>query len=778
MAKKNSQWVQVGKRNVELSNLDKVLFPEDHVLKAEVIEYYLKIAPTILNHIKGRALSFIRFPDGIHGESFYQKNKPDFAPNWVEFETLGKEEKDYIVATEPALLVWLANLASLEFHQLHSRKPAFDKPDYMVFDLDPPEGYDFKKLKPIAFDLKEHIEQFGYTPFVKTTGGKGLHICCPLEPQQGFSEVFDAAQAIAQPFVESLGEQTTLHIKKEARKGRVLVDIYRIRSGQTIVSPYSLRGRVGAPVSMPLTWEELEDLDNPKVFNIQNAVDKVLKDGDAWESIGAYAVELHTHRKEKTSKAKKLGPSKKHKTPEQLETYSKKRDFEKTPEPVANIITGSNNNFVVHRHHASHLHYDLRLEKDGVLKSWAVPRGLPPRPGVKRLAVQTEDHPMEYLTFNGSIPKGQYGGGEMWIYALGKYQVTKEKKDGFYFRLNSKEMTGEYRMHKTKEKEYLLERVDEPQLDYINKFIEPMLTESSDEPPKGDDFIYEIKWDGIRALIAYEEGKLTIHTRNQNDVTKQFPELLDGEKAFRATNAVFDAEIVHLDATGKPVFKKVINRLMTSGDAAIQKISKTTPCYCYIFDCLYLDGRSLLNEPLMKRKDWLRDAVRGDTAYRVSEFVDDGEALLNAAREHGLEGIIAKRKDSKYLPGKRTDCWYKIKLRQSAEVVIIGYTKGKGDRSVTFGALHIAERVGDELHYRGKVGTGFDDSTMKDIFTTIKKVNTTKRPDVIGTLLDPKVSVWLEPKIIAEVSYAKLTPDKMFREPVFMKLRPDISEVG
>jgi bifunctional non-homologous end joining protein LigD len=776
VAKKNVQLAQVGKRKVELSNLDKVLFPEDHVVKAEIIEYYLKIAPTILNHIKGRALTLIRFPDGIHGENFYQKNRPDWAPDWIEFETLGSIEKDYIIATEPALLVWLANLAALELHQLHSRRPHFDKPDYMVFDLDPPEGYDFTTVVSIAFDLKAHIETFGYTPFVKTTGGKGLHICCPLEPQQDFSTVFDAAQAIAQPFVDSTKE-TTLHIKKEARKGRVLVDIYRIRSGQSIVSPYSLRARLGAPVSMPLKWEELEGLTDPKQFNISNAVEKVLADGDAWESFGAYAVELHTHRKTQVAKGKKLPPNKKHKSPEQLETYEKKRDFTKTPEPTPEILTGSNNNFVVHRHHASHLHYDLRLEQDGVLKSWAVPRGLPPRPGIRRLAVQTEDHPMEYLTFNGKIPKGQYGGGDMWIYALGKYQITKEKKDGFYFKLNSKEMNGEYRMHRTKEKEFLLERVDEPQIDFVNKFVEPMLSETRDEPPREPGYVYEVKWDGIRALIRYEEGKMTIHTRNQNDVTKHFPELLDGEKAFRATNAVFDAEIVSLDAAGKPIFKKVINRMMTSGETAILKASKTNPCYCYVFDCLYLDGRSLLNEPLLKRKEWLKDSIRDDTPYRVSEYVEDGESLFEAAKVHNLEGIMAKKADSKYLPGKRSDCWIKVKIRQSSEVFVIGYTKGKGERGITFGALHIAEQVDGKLHYRGKVGTGFDDATIKDIKALLKDVPTVKRPLVIGTLLDERISVWLESKVIAEVSYSKLTPDNMFREPVFIKLRPDISEV-
>src|SRR6267142_106007 len=316
MAKK-SQWTTIGKRKMELSNLEKVLFPDDGIVKAEIIEYYLKIAPTLLNHVKGRALTLIRFPDGVGGEMFYQKNRPEWAPDWIEFETLGKEKKDYIIATEPASLVWLANLAALELHQLHSRKPNYDFPDYMVFDLDPPEGYNFKKLIPIALELKASIETFGYTAFVKTTGGKGIHICCPIEPKFDFHTVFDAAQLIATQFIEKFPNTTTLHIKKDARKGRVLIDIYRIRSGQSIVSPYSLRGRIGAPVSMPVTWEELKEINDPKDFNIKNALEKVLRDGDAWEGIDAYAVEVHTHRK--ANVAKKLPLSKKHKSPEQLE---------------------------------------------------------------------------------------------------------------------------------------------------------------------------------------------------------------------------------------------------------------------------------------------------------------------------------------------------------------------------------------------------------------------------------------------------------------------------
>jgi DNA ligase D-like protein (predicted ligase)/DNA ligase D-like protein (predicted polymerase)/DNA ligase D-like protein (predicted 3'-phosphoesterase) len=770
MAKK-SQWVQIGKRQVELSNLDKVLFPEDGVVKAEIIEYYLKLAPTLLNHVKGRALTLIRFPDGVHGEMFYQKNRPEWAPDWIEFETLGKEVKDYIIATEAASFVWLANLASLELHQLHSRRPNFEYPDYMVFDLDPPEGYDFTKLVDIAFDLKEYIESFGYTAFAKTTGGKGVHICCPIEPKFSFHDVFEAAQAIAKPFTDERANTVTLQIKKEARKGRVLVDIYRIRSGQSIVSPYSLRGRVGAPVSMPLKWEELRDLTDPKEYNIRNAAEKVLRDGDAWEGIDASAVEIHTQRT--ATAPKRLPKNPKHKQPEQLETYSKKRNFEKTPEPTGRTIEAGGSNFVVHRHHASHLHYDLRLEKDGVLKSWAVPRGLPPHPGVKRLAVQTEDHPMQYLTFDGAIPKGQYGAGEMWIYALGKYQITKDKKDGFYFRLSSKEVTGEYRIHNMKNKEWLLERVDEPQVNYLRQEIEPMLSDSVETPPKGEKYIYEVKWDGIRAMISLEEGQMKIRTRNQHDVTAQFPELQVPDKAFRANTALFDAEIVCLDKSGRPSFKTVISRLMASGETNIQKLSKTNPVNCYVFDCLYLDGRPLVNEPLLRRKEWLKDAIRHETPYRVSEFIEDGESLFEAAREHSLEGIMAKIKDSKYYPGRRNDCWVKVKIRNTRDCVIIGYTTGISERSQTFGGLHVAEKIDGAIVYRGKVGTGFDDTLLKQIHKQIKALPEIRKP-IPNKVMDEKTSTWIEPKVMAEISYASLTTDKMFREPVFVRLRPDL----
>ncbi len=769
---RKSQWVEVGKRKLELSNLEKILYPEAKIPKAEVIQYYLKIAPTILHHIKGRPLSLVRFPDGVEGEMFFQKNRPQWAPDWIDYVRLGKEKKDYMMATEDASLVWLANLACLELHQIHSRNPHFDRPDYIVYDIDPPQGYSFTQVVDIALDLRLHLEQFGYHPFVKTTGGKGVHILTPIEPKWDFHTAFEVASALAKPFVQRRSKDTTLHIKKDARKGKVLIDIYRNRSSQSIIGPYSLRGRDIAPVSMPLSWEQLEKLIDPGKYNIKTALDHVLQEGDAWESMGAYAVPIHTERK--ITEKKVLPAADTYKTPQQLTSYQQKRDFSKTKEPQGELLVGFDQAFVVHRHHASRLHYDLRLEENGTLRSWAVPRGLPPRPGIKRLAVQVEDHPIEYLTFEGNIPKGQYGGGNMWRYALGKYEKTKDKKNGFYFRLESPELTGEYRIHQMKGNEWLLERVTSTQINWVQEEIQPMLAQASRKPPLGDDYTYELKWDGIRVMIYLDEGEVTIRSRSQRDITHLFPELLVPEKAFRATSAVFDGEIVCLDPEGKPQFQQVISRMHQTQPESIARAQVTKPVYCYLFDCLYLDGRAIVSEPLLRRREWLLDAVKKDTPYRVSETVEDGKALFEAAKSMKLEGIVAKRINGKYLPGKRSDNWVKVNIRWTIDVTIIGYTKGKGERVNQFGALHIADKVGNDWIYRGKVGLGIDQKTMIGVNEIIASIP--EGPRVIKEKpIDHKDTTWIKPQLTCEIEYAELTSKDKYRKPVFIRLRPDLT---
>lgn len=773
---RTSQIAQVGKRKIELSNLKKVLWPDDGIVKAELIEYYLKLAPTILSHVKGRALTLVRYPNGITGETFFQKRRPDWAPDWMESVTLGDDKKlDYMLLSEEASLVWLANLACIELHQTHYRKPNYENPDYFVFDLDPPDDYGFMNVVALAMALRTHLENHGYHPFVKTTGRKGLHILCPIEPRFDFKQIFEACQVLAKSFVSAHPNDTTLHIKKESRKGRVLVDIYRNRQFQTIVAPYSVRGLPGAPVSTPLSWEQLPDVEEPSALDIYTVPEMVVTDGDQWEAIGAYATPLHTERRAKRN-TKTLKKSRTYKTPEQLDQYAGKRSFDKTPEPKPGEAGGKDDAFVVHRHHASRLHYDLRIEKGGTLKSWAVPKGLPPRPGVKRLAVNVEDHPIEYLDFEGEIPKGEYGGGHMWVFARGRYDITKEKKDGsFYFRLQSPQLNAEYRTFPTKGKDWLLERVDTPQVDWLAGPPDFMLANSQKSVPPRGDYLYEVKWDGIRAMITLDEGELRIWSRNRRDITEPFPELCEPEKSFRASSLVIDAEIVCLDDTGRPIFKDVINRMRHTTEGAIKRGMSRHPVVCYVFDILYLDGRPVANDPIERRREFLSDVIKKDSAYRLSEAVEDGESLFAAASQMGLEGVMAKELGSRYFPGRRTTQWLKIKSRQTADCVVLGYTRGKGDRSSTFGALHIGQYDGDELHYVGKVGTGFDDRTLRNVLTDLKKVKEAERP-VKEKPLDDAQTVWLEPKLLCEVEYASITPNGTLREPVFVRMRPDLNE--
>ncbi len=733
----------------------------------------MRIAPTLVKHVKGRPLSLVRFPDGIDGESFFQKNRPDWAPSWIDHVALGDEDKvDYVIANEEATLVWLANLACIECHQMHSRQPHLDKPDYIVFDIDPPPKTPFKKVVEIAFELKAHIETYGYHTFVKTTGGKGVHIVAPIEAKWSFDRIHEAAVAVAKPFVESHSSIATLHVKKDLRQGKTFIDIHRNRTYQTIVSPYSARGYPGAPVSMPLHWEELLPLTDQLVFNINTTVDKVIQDGDAWETMGAYAVALHTERKQAAVRKRKNAKGN-GEPAESLTEYARKRSFDKTPEPPPAPDAGPGDSFVIHRHHASRLHYDVRLETNGALRSYAVPRGLPPRPGIKRMAVNTEDHPLSYREFEGVIPKGQYGAGNMWIFARGKYEITKEKKDGFYFRTKSRELNAEYRMIHTKEKDWLMERVDTAQVDWLRDPIEPMLAQVRAEPFDSEDYLFEVKWDGIRAMISLDEGEITIRSRSQRVVTKQFPELQKAAESFRATSALFDGEIVCLDENGRPIFEYAVRRLQQSSEGAIARMAAKHPAVCYLFDCIYLDGRPITSEPLWRRREWLADSVRKNGAYRVSEVVNEGVLLFKAASQMGLEGIMAKERNSQYTPGRRSDHWMKIKSHRTTEGVVLGYTKGEGDRGPYFGALQLGRYENDRLRYIGKVGGGFDQRGLRDVHAILKKLKPANRP-IKEKPLDDSQTTWLEPELVCEVRYSSLTKDGNLREPVFLRLRPDL----
>ena len=364
----------------------------------------------------------------------------------------------------------------------------------------------------------------------------------------------------------------------------------------------------------------------------------------------------------------------------------------------------------------------------------------------------------------------------MWVYARGKYEITKEKKEGFYFYLHSPEVTAEFRIHKMKDKEWLLERVDNPQKDWVLNPPDFMTAGARREPPVGDDIMYEVKWDGIRAFVSVNEGEIKLYSRSKKDITAKFPELTEVPKILRAEAALFDAEIVCLDRDGKPDFKRVIHRLQRSKEGDIERSSKKYPSLCIIFDCLYLDGRIIANEPLSRRRDWMKTAIKKDTPFRLSDLLEDGPEFLEAAREHGLEGIMAKDVTSKYLPGKRSDNWLKVKVRQTSDCLILGYTRGKGDRSQYFGALQIAEKNGSDWQYRGKVGTGFTEKLQKEIFELLKDLDPPEEDYPFPTQ-DTDNTTWIEPIIWCEIEYAMITKNKTFREPVFVRMRPDLEGV-
>jgi DNA ligase D-like protein (predicted ligase) len=287
----------------------------------------------------------------------------------------------------------------------------------------------------------------------------------------------------------------------------------------------------------------------------------------------------------------------------------------------------------------------------------------------------------------------------------------------------------------------------------------------------GAEWSYEVKWDGIRAIITVEEGVVQIKTRSQRDVTANFPELCLPEQAFYSSGAVFDGEIVCLDGAGRPVFTDVMGRLHAKGERGIARAQGRHPAVCYLFDCLYLDGRPIVQEPLARRRAWLADAVR--------KTVEDGEALFEAAKSVGVEGIVAKERGGRYLPGKRASTWSKVKVRRTMECLIAGFTPGKGDRARSFGPLDLGRQKDstqiDSPQYMGKVGGGFDARSLKSVLKELTALDTVERP-VDQKPLDDAETTWVEPSLWCEVQYASLTNAGTLREPVFLWMRPDLAD--
>jgi len=457
-----------------------------------------------------------------------------------------------------------------------------------------------------------------------------------------------------------------------------------------------------------------------------------------------------------------------------LREYRRKRDSKQTPEPFsARARPKGAPIFVVQRHDARRLHYDFRLERDGALASWAVPKGVPLEPGQQHLAVHVEDHPLEYASFEGEIPKGNYGAGTVEIWDSGTYELVDEKRDGgLTVRLHGNRLDGTWALVPANldgdPKNWLIIRKREDGTSTPAKRAEyrPMLATLASELPTSEGWLFEVKWDGFRAIGRVSGGEATLTSRNGNDLTGRFANVArELPKALRTPDAVVDGEVCALDEQGRSSF------------SAMQQGQPGTPIVYYVFDVLEVEGEPLLDRPLTDRRARLEKLLdRRSRTIRLSETFDDGAALLEAAREQGLEGVIAKRADSRYAEGKRTRDWLKIKTHGRQEFIVAGYTKGQGRRAGRFGSLVLAVRRGDELVYVGNCGTGFTEEEIDRLLAKLRPLER-RDPPFREVPKMPKIRkgdvVWVDPKLVCEVEFAQWTHDGHLRAPVYQGLRED-----
>jgi bifunctional non-homologous end joining protein LigD len=453
-----------------------------------------------------------------------------------------------------------------------------------------------------------------------------------------------------------------------------------------------------------------------------------------------------------------------------LDEYRRKRRPDRTPEPFGSKRKkGTAPRFVIQRHDARNLHYDFRLERNGALASWAVPKGVPLQRGERRLAVHVEDHPLEYGDFEGVIPAGEYGAGTVEIWDRGTYELLEEKRNGgLTVRLFGERLDGVWALIPAhldgKEKNWLIFRKDGAATGASGQGYWPMLATSADSLPESEGWTYEPKWDGYRAIVTIAGGEATLTSRRGNDLTERFREAAKAaERGVRSSDAVVDGEIAALDDNGRSRFS-----LLQQGAGTLALV---------LFDVLEIDGDPVLEGPLSERRKRLEALVDSSKGgIFVSPQFDDGRALLRAARDQGIEGVVAKKLDSSYQPGRRSTDWRKVKVRASQEVVVVGYTKGQGRRSHSFGALVVAVHEAGGLRWAGNVGTGYSDDEIERLLRLLRPLELKTTPLAEEPKM-PRVRrgevVWVEPKLVAQVEFVEWTHDGRLRAPVYLGLRED-----
>ncbi len=435
----------------------------------------------------------------------------------------------------------------------------------------------------------------------------------------------------------------------------------------------------------------------------------------------------------------------------------------------------------MHEHHARRLHWDLRLERDGVLASWAIPNGIPEDPRHNRKAVHVEDHPLDYIDFHGTIPEGSYGAGEVHIWDHGTYELEKWEPRKVVVAFDGERLQGRYALFHAgrSEKDWMIHRMDPPAdatATEMPDVVEPMLARLSTLPPDESSWAFEVKWDGVRAIAHTQPGRLSFLTRNGNDVSAAYPELRALNRALGSHSAILDGEIVAFDDDGRPSFQALQPRIHQRGEAAVRRLAAERPVTYAIFDLLWLDGHSLTDLPYTERRERLDALELEGEHWRVPAYHagdDAGSALLKATGEQGLEGVVAKRLDARYAPGRRDGSWLKVKHSRRQELVIGGWTEGRRARARRLGALELGVHDPEtgELKYAGRVGTGFDEAELDRLGRLLKPLARRRSP--FDGRQPARGAHFVKPQLVCEVEFGEWTRDGRLRHPRYLGLRDD-----
>ena len=814
--------VVVDGHRITLTNLDKVLYPETGTTKADVLAYLAAVSGPLITHAAHRPATRKRWVHGTGGDVFFQKNLDDSTPSWVHRREIAHSDhvNTYPLVDDLATLTWLGQIAALEIHVPQWRFGRTGKehlPDRLVLDLDPGPGAGLVECAEVARWARDILEDMGLEPFPVTSGSKGIHLYAALDGKNDSAAISAVAHELARALEADHPDLVVSDMKKSLREGKVLVDWSQNNRNKTTIAPYSLRGRERPTVAAPRTWDELA---SPGLEHLEmdGVVARLDRDGDllAGLAVGGRA---------------SLEP-----TPERLATfdrlavYRSKRDASKTPEPVPDAAedavhpsaggSGAAPTYVIQEHHARRLHFDFRLEHDGVLVSWALPKGEPDDPRRNHLAVQTEDHPLEYGSFEGSIPKGEYGAGEVTIWDAGTYELHKWREgeevivtlhsalrtDGpgeagpatrklalihtgkgddastWLIHLMATDSTGSERAPAER-----APAVTAPSdSSRARASLAPMLATAGavEQLDEAEDWAFEMKWDGIRALATVSDGGVRLVSRNGVDLTATYPELAELAGCVEG-DAVLDGEIVALTRAGRPDFGRLQLRMNLTREREVEAARAKQPVDLMVFDVLEQDGQRLTRRTYDERRRALDETVTESGRVHVPPVFDSDHAsgvraaaaeAMDASRALGLEGVVAKRRDSTYRPGRRGSAWVKIKHVRTQEVVVVGWRPGRGTRASTIGSLLVAvPRQDGSLGYAGRVGTGFSEKALAQMAPELARTERATPP--VDDVPAPEASDahWVSPQRVGEVAFGEWTETGRLRHPVWRGWRPDRS---